>query len=199
DVVWPESKQIAIIDSVFRNFYIPFPIFVVNLLEDGSKTKTCVDGKQRLTSIYRITGEELWYTDVTPDGSKASPARKLLPKEYRQLFANKQIGCIEYQSITDSDEHEIFERAQLEMASTSTERLHAINTSRATFIRWLQGSFLTKDNGDVLGWKRTRVEHFRCLAQAVYCIGNYGPRMTGLGTTPQVEKWLSQPEVLDTD
>lgn len=29
DVVWPETKQIGIIDSVFRNFYIPPVIFGV--------------------------------------------------------------------------------------------------------------------------------------------------------------------------
>ena len=53
DVVWPESKQIGIIDSIFRNFYIPPVIFAANSFEDGSETKTCIDGKQRLTSIHR--------------------------------------------------------------------------------------------------------------------------------------------------
>ena len=53
DVVWPEAKQIGIIDSVFRNFYIPPVIFAVNSFEDGSETKTCIDGKQRLTSIHK--------------------------------------------------------------------------------------------------------------------------------------------------
>lgn len=53
DVVWPETKQIGIIDSVFRNFYIPPVIFAVNTYEDGSETKTCIDGKQRLTSIHK--------------------------------------------------------------------------------------------------------------------------------------------------
>lgn len=73
--MWPETKQIGIIDSVFRNFYIPPVIFgeacrswasvallihlvmsaipAVNSFEDGSETKTCIDGKQRLTSIQR--------------------------------------------------------------------------------------------------------------------------------------------------
>ena len=27
DVVWPETKQIGVIDSIFRNFYIPPVIF----------------------------------------------------------------------------------------------------------------------------------------------------------------------------
>lgn len=53
DVVWSEAKQIGIIDSVFRNFYIPPVIFAVNAQEDGSETKTCIDGKQRLTSIHK--------------------------------------------------------------------------------------------------------------------------------------------------
>jgi hypothetical protein len=53
DVVWSEGKQIGIIDSVFRNFYIPPIIFAVNTFEDGSESKTCIDGKQRLTSIHR--------------------------------------------------------------------------------------------------------------------------------------------------
>lgn len=70
-VVWPEAKQIGIIDSIFRNFYIPPVIFgssilsivlgnhpncliAANVFEDGSETKTCIDGKQRLTSIYRF-------------------------------------------------------------------------------------------------------------------------------------------------
>jgi uncharacterized protein with ParB-like and HNH nuclease domain len=53
DVVWPETKQIGIIDSIFRNFYIPPVIFAVNTYEDGSETKTCIDGKQRLTSIHK--------------------------------------------------------------------------------------------------------------------------------------------------
>jgi len=53
DVVWPETKQIMIIDSIFRNFYIPPVIFAVKVHDDGAESKTCIDGKQRLTSIHR--------------------------------------------------------------------------------------------------------------------------------------------------
>ncbi|KAG1903461.1 uncharacterized protein F5891DRAFT_1212172 [Suillus fuscotomentosus] len=54
DVVWPEPKQVGLIDSILRNFYIPPVIFVSHQHSDGSETKTCVDGKQRLTSIQRF-------------------------------------------------------------------------------------------------------------------------------------------------
>ena len=72
DVVWPESKQMGLIDSIFHNFYIPPIIFcecesrsspsitqaISNMLgvrseEDGTEKRTCIDGKQRLTSIHR--------------------------------------------------------------------------------------------------------------------------------------------------
>lgn len=54
DVVWPESKQIGLIDSIFRNFYVPPVIFAVQKDEDGETVRVCVDGKQRLTSIQKF-------------------------------------------------------------------------------------------------------------------------------------------------
>ncbi|KAF8873895.1 hypothetical protein BD779DRAFT_1679003 [Infundibulicybe gibba] len=202
--VWPESKQIAVIDSLFRNFYIPLPIFVIRLLKGGLETKTCVDGRQRLRSIYRfmnglipykssITGEELWYTNASSDDRKPSRARKLLSGKRRQMFANKQIICIEYRGITDSDERDIFQRAQLGMVMTSAERLQAINTPRAMFIRRLQRPFLTEDNKDT---PESEQADFQWLALAVYCIEKYGPGLGSAWTVPLLEGWLSQPEVL---
>ena len=53
DVVWPESKQTKLLDSLYRNFYIP-PIVMCVGSEDGHKIMRCVDGKQRLTSIQKF-------------------------------------------------------------------------------------------------------------------------------------------------
>lgn len=52
-VVWGEAKMISLVDSIFRNFYIPPIIFAVHSYEDGSDVKTCIDGKQRLASIQK--------------------------------------------------------------------------------------------------------------------------------------------------
>lgn len=46
DVVWPEAKQIGLIDSIFRNFYIPPIVFAVQPDEEGEEVRICVDGKQ---------------------------------------------------------------------------------------------------------------------------------------------------------
>lgn len=46
DVVWADSKQVGLIDSLFRNFYVPPVVFAVTKDEDGATIRICVDGKQ---------------------------------------------------------------------------------------------------------------------------------------------------------
>lgn len=53
DVVWPESKMIQLLDSIYRNFYIP-PLLFVQVKLGGIDVLRCVDGKQRLMSIQRF-------------------------------------------------------------------------------------------------------------------------------------------------
>lgn len=54
DVVWPEQKQIKVLDSIWRNYYVPPVVFAVYYNEDGLEVRHCVDGKQRLTSIQKF-------------------------------------------------------------------------------------------------------------------------------------------------
>jgi hypothetical protein len=45
----------AIIDSLFHNYYIPPVVFALSKDPvDGYETRLCVDGKQRLTSIQKF-------------------------------------------------------------------------------------------------------------------------------------------------
>lgn len=58
-VVWSREKQITLIESIFRNFYIPPVLFFVREeteLDDAEDSPVeplmvCMDGKQRLSSI----------------------------------------------------------------------------------------------------------------------------------------------------
>ncbi|KAG2073790.1 hypothetical protein BDR04DRAFT_1094371 [Suillus decipiens] len=205
DVVWSESKQVGLIDSILRNFYIPPVIFVSHQHTDGSETKTCIDGKQRLTSIYRFmhglihhkdpqTGDKYWYK-LNASNQSGRSAGYMLPVKYQRLFANKQIVCIEYQDLPDSEEREIFQRVQLGMALTPAEKLQVTNTPMASFVRQLEAEYFGEDKplgGGALDWDRTRGGDFRCIAQALYCISKY-PSLQSVGTVPQIEKWLQNP------
>ncbi|KII90455.1 hypothetical protein PLICRDRAFT_173870 [Plicaturopsis crispa FD-325 SS-3] len=202
DVVWPEAKQSGLIDSIFRNFYVPPVIFTVSVDEEGSETRTCIDGKQRLTSIQRFmdglisikdphTNDKYWYKDL----GNMSTKKKTLSTKYQRLFANKQIVCVEYQDITDADEREVFQRVQLGMALTPAEKLQATKGPRAALVRKLQNDFLNDDalTGDALSVEMGRGADFRCLAQALYNIDIYPDSKNG-GAIAQVDKWLSRPE-----
>ncbi|KAJ7609239.1 hypothetical protein DFH06DRAFT_1309027 [Mycena polygramma] len=202
DVVWPEAKQIGLIDSIFRNFYVPPVIFAVNALDDGTETRTCIDGKQRLTSIHRfvdgliphkdpVTGDKLWYRD-NPDHRTRQPKR-ILSEKYRNLFDAKAVVCVEYQDLKDTDEREIFQRVQLGVALTPAEKLKVLATPRAQFVRTLQDDFLNNDDsglsGAALAWDRSRGSDFRCLSQTIQCIA-HSPKTTSIQAT---EKWLADP------
>ncbi|KAJ6492018.1 hypothetical protein C8R45DRAFT_990213 [Mycena sanguinolenta] len=202
EVVWPETKQIGIIDSILRNFYIPPVIFAVNSFDDGSETRTCIDGKQRLTSIHRFmegmvhhkdpeTGEKYWYRD-NPD-NRTRTAKRLLPQKFRNMFDGKAVVCVEYQGLDDADEREIFQRVQLGVALTPAEKLKVISTPRAKFVRELQDNFLNDEDaglsGEALAWDRSRGSDFRCLAQTIQCI-EMSPKTTSIQAT---EKWLNDP------
>ncbi|KXN80709.1 hypothetical protein AN958_08242 [Leucoagaricus sp. SymC.cos] len=100
DVVCPESNQVGLIDSIFRNFYVPTVIFSINTQEHGSGTRICIDGKQRLTSIYRfvsglvsfhfssahlsLTCSSKIYHPVSVDSKRKY--QTLLPEKYQRLF-----------------------------------------------------------------------------------------------------------------
>ncbi|KAG6917651.1 hypothetical protein DXG01_001758 [Tephrocybe rancida] len=211
DVVWPDSKMVGLIDSILRSFYVPPVIFSVTSYDDGSEKRICIDGKQRLTSIQRfMDGLKLWYTDIGGGGGKLR--KKVLPLKYRKLFANKQIVCVEYSDLTDSDEREIFQRVQLGMALTPAEKLQVTNTPRSTFIRSLIAHFLTSSSSssstDGAGslahfdWDRARGADYRCIAQIVHSLHTFpafpspGRKITttlkGLASIPQLEKFLSE-------
>ncbi|KAG2155215.1 uncharacterized protein EDB93DRAFT_91098 [Suillus bovinus] len=194
-VVWPELKQSGLIDSMLRNYYMPPIIFAVSTADDGSELRTCIDGKQRLTSIQRFidgqiphkdsfTNEKLWYKT-----SATQARRKLLPKQLIHQFSNKQIVCVEYSDINPDQEREIFQRVQLGVALTPAERMQAIVGPWPTVIREIQSQVLGEDGFQgYLDWGHARGRDFQCVASIGYLIENH-PKPT-VPSAPTLEKWL---------
>ncbi|KIJ67382.1 hypothetical protein HYDPIDRAFT_37917 [Hydnomerulius pinastri MD-312] len=200
-VVWNEEKQSGVIDSILRNYYIPPIIFAVSFQEDGSELRTCIDGKQRLTSIQRFidgqiphkdsfTNEKLWFK-----ATATSTRRKLLPQYLRTQFANKQIVCVEYTDLNADQEREIFQRVQLGVALTPAERLQAIVGPWSTVIREIQSQVLGEEGFEgYLDWGHARGRDFQCLATIGYLIENH-PK-TSIPGTKTLEKWLQKSETV---
>ncbi|KAI0776980.1 hypothetical protein BD413DRAFT_444302, partial [Trametes elegans] len=194
DVVWTETKQVGLIDSLFRNFYIPPVIFAVKTHDDGSETRTCIDGKQRLTSIQLATNRKYWYR------ASGDEKRILLPKPLIQAFGNKQIVCVEYNGLNDDQEREIFQRVQLGVALTTagtakyhhgcSQRMQAIPGPWPALIREVQSLVLGDEGfGEDLDWGHDRGRDFSCLATIINLIDTY-PSTIFPGAA-RLETWLS--------
>ncbi|CDO77833.1 hypothetical protein BN946_scf184714.g8 [Trametes cinnabarina] len=218
DVVWPDNKQIGLIDSIFRNFYVPPVIFVVHIAPDGAERRVCVDGKQRLTSIYRVwflLSKVYWRGTISSDSLVRPVADKdpftgerfwfkinsnikgqILPERYRKMFLNKQIVCMEYQDISPENEREIFQRVQLGMALTPAERLQAISSPVTSFIRELLDTYIVGQLADAIEWDTSRANDFRTLAMAVYGMSKW-PKLTTAPSLATIEKWLHESDELE--
>ncbi|KAF5389281.1 hypothetical protein D9757_003402 [Collybiopsis confluens] len=213
DVVWTQEKQTNLIDSIYRNFYIPPIIFAVTVEDDGSEHRTCIDGKQRLTSIQlfmdgliphrdSMTGQKYWFKNVDSSKFKRTGRRQLLPNKLRTTFSNKQIVCVEYSELTDLDERDIFKRVQQGMALTPSEKLSVLSTARTVFIRKLLSTYVTDETLGKLNWDTARGADVRVFSHAVFCmeLWIFNPdEVKSHGTLQQVEKWLAGAEDFTKD
>jgi hypothetical protein len=200
DVVWSETKQIGLIDSIFRNFYIPPVIFAVTKDDEGEPVRICVDGKQRLTSIQKFldgliphrdarTKKSYWF--VRSDKQKST--RLEIPEEWKRRFSETRITCVEYHNLTPEIEREIFQRVQLGMQLTAAEKLQAISSPWADWIADLELRHVNIDNrglASVLEWDTTRGRDFQCIAQLIYCCDGLPDHP--LPTAQKLEKWLKR-------
>ncbi|KAJ6598980.1 hypothetical protein DFH09DRAFT_1303546 [Mycena vulgaris] len=199
DIVWPAQKQALLIDSLFRNFWIPPVVFAVTMDEDGVPTRVCVDGKQRLTSIQRFLDGQLPYIKskkehyyfTSPESTKSQ--RLQIPDHEKEAFVQIKITCVEYSELTPELEREIFQRVQLGMPLTTAEKLAAIDSPWATWISNLESRHISIEGGlsQVLDWDTKRGREFQNVAQLVYCCDGY-PDSENVPTAPKMESWIGR-------
>ncbi|KAJ3840510.1 hypothetical protein F5878DRAFT_612986 [Lentinula raphanica] len=211
DVVWAKEKQICLIDSMCRNYYIPPILFAVSIDDNGTEHRTCIDGKQRLTSIQlfmdgliphrdTISGQRYWYKITNSPGD--TKTKELLPERWRAMFASKQVVCVEYTGLTDARERDIFERVQQGVAMKPSEKLGAISTPHSRFIRKLLDRYVTDSTLGSIPWATSRGGDFRCFSHAVFCIGKWTSSPGDVkdhGSLADMEKWLGGPDEVSTN
>ncbi|KAH9944704.1 hypothetical protein B0H21DRAFT_449076 [Amylocystis lapponica] len=201
DIVWTEPKQIKLLDSIYRNFYVPPVVLAVYLDDEGEEIRRCVDGKQRLTSIQKFfdgqipyrdprTKKAYWYT--CPETSKST--RLQVPEHWKQDFASKMITCVEYRNLPRGFERDIFQRVQMGMPLTAAEKLQAISSPWAEWISGLEARFISSDDGltSTINVDMKRGRDFQCLAQLIYCCDGFPEHV--VPTAQKMEQFVSRTE-----
>jgi len=192
EVVWDEKRQVGLIDSLFRNFYIPPVLLCVRYDEDGEETRTCIDGKQRLTSIQRFmdgmipyqqhrTKKKYWFVGI----NSKQRGRRLLPESMKEKFRSMVMTCVEYKDISPEMERDIFQRVQKGVPLGNAEKLQAISSAWVDWIIELTKRY--EDFKDSIVWDTKKARDFDCFAKAVYLIFT-GKRQPP--TEPQIRKFL---------
>ncbi|KAH9958225.1 hypothetical protein BC827DRAFT_615491 [Russula dissimulans] len=179
DAVWSNEKRIGLIDSVFRNYYIPPIIFAFSTTDDGSEIRNCIDGKQRLRSIQMFMNGEIPHRDhLTAEchwyKKSELHAGPLLSKRLQRYFQYKLIQCVEYDNLNEEQEREIFQRVEHGLALTPAESLQGLSGPWPDFLREIKSKVIgDRRFGDSFDWGRTPWRDFNMLASIVYLVENF--------------------------
>ncbi|KAJ1304842.1 hypothetical protein OPQ81_005976 [Rhizoctonia solani] len=174
DVVWNDAKQSNLIDSIFKDYFIPPVLFAKRFGEEGEENKICIDGKQRLTSIHRFMDG---YIPLKVNGKSwfyqrrgNQPSKKVIPDGWKKQFASKQLIVVEFVDLSEATERDIFQRVQLGMALNEAEKQKAISSPTVTWIRAMVTKHFEGDDGipQFMKMNMKRSRDFQCIAQYVY-------------------------------
>ena len=147
DVVWPEKRMIALVGSLIQNYYVPPVLFHCSNTQ-GNLHRTCVDGKQRLSSVVAFLDGKIpvedkyqvkWFFRELKDasGKIVSRKRKLLDADTKQYIRRLELIGYDFAKMDDSQERDLFRRVQMGMPLTKTEQYQALSTPWTHFVSQL--------------------------------------------------------------
>jgi hypothetical protein len=113
DIVWKEDQKAAFINSVFKNI---IPTHIILNVDNETNNCTCVDGKQRITSLmeFRDNKFPFEWNDELVFYDKANPrmnARAMTTQE-RSRFDNRSIPIVKYMNLSYECQVDVFSRIQ---------------------------------------------------------------------------------------
>lgn len=86
--VWPDAMQKALLDSLFRQYYIPKIVLREVRLDDKTTIREVIDGQQRIITAQRFYDDELKLPNSLSDLDKSLPGKSFsdLPPDIRQYI-----------------------------------------------------------------------------------------------------------------
>lgn len=132
--VWSTEKKQLLIDTILRGWRLP-KFYFLKVSSDPDEYEV-VDGQQRLMAIFEFLDNELPLSEESARTFKEAYYKKL-PEPISDRFDDYKI---EYDEITDASEKdlkEFFQRLQLGLPLTSSEKLNAVHSNLRDFARKL--------------------------------------------------------------
>lgn len=156
--VWDQKRQQLFIDSIIRGWGTP-KIF---LFQSSQDSFDCLDGKQRLTALFKFMSNSLPLGGINQAGFQGKTYSEL-PRNVQDAFDSYKISV---EIITQADQEEIVElykRLQQGVALNFGEKLFATPGNIGTFIKQklLVNNFFKK----TVQLSNNRYSHYAVCAQ----------------------------------
>ena len=150
--VWSDERKRLLIDTILRGWHIPKLYF----RKIDEQSYECVDGQQRLVTIWEFYGNKL---ALSPESAaKYGGARyQDLPLALTDDFDDFELDIEEIVDADDRELEELFQRLQLGTPLNSPERLNAVGGEMRDFVKTLAKTHYFTDS---IAVKDTRFAHF---------------------------------------
>jgi len=158
--VWDVSKKKLLIDSILRGWHLPKFYF----RKTGEGTFECVDGQQRLTTVWEFCDNKL---ELEESAVKKWGGRRYetLKDEFADAFDDFEADIEEIEDATDEELRTLFLRLQLGTPLNTAEKLNAVGGEMCEFGQWVaEQNFFSKK----ISLKDTRFAHFAIATQWLF-------------------------------
>lgn len=193
--VWSKAKQVLLVDSILRDWYVP-PVHVV---KNEDETQEVLDGQQRLRAIYDFTNGLFPVKGNTepldPDISELHGLRyEELPEKYRRRFDRFTLRTFELVDYAPEEPYELFFRLNQPATLTSAEKRNAFFGGARDQIKELtefaERRGMTPEN---IGFSNARLAYEDVIARFVWTLdaGSLSAKVTASRITDRYR--LSEP------
>ena len=134
DEVWPDDKKQLLIDTILRGWTLPK--FFFTKISDAPEEFEVVDGQQRLSAIFDFFNGKLLLSSVTAQ-LVGSETYKGLPDHVGDAFDDYEISFDEITEASDEEQKEFFQRLQIGLNLTASEKLNSVHSNLTDFARAL--------------------------------------------------------------
>ena len=135
-IVWSEPQQMLLIDSILRGFDLP-KIFLRKLPDGSPHLFDVIDGKQRLTSIWRFFADDFrlpWSQEYPTVGDIGGKKWSDLPQDAKDRLQYSRVTVTELQTEDEDEIRELFQRLQRGEPLNAAEKRNAMDVPVRLFV-----------------------------------------------------------------
>src|SRR4030042_4834584 len=160
--VWPLKKKQKLLDTILKEWHVP----VLYFRKVGDETFECVDGQQRLITIWEFFDNKIPLSEESQK-SYGGPLYEDLKPAISDKFDDFVLQVEEIEEGTDDEVKELFQRLQLGTALNTPERLNAIESGLRDFLRDLSQHSFFKEK---VAAQDTRYAHFDTCGKVAFLL-----------------------------